>query len=172
MRRLNVSRKALNVSPKLLNVSLFLLFTAGCLHKTGVGNVPANATPWERVTAYNAVLAQSNNTIEQGTELAAQQKLLPVNVARQVIAFTSDVASTHLQITAILEKGTQVSSNDLASIRNLLSQIQAGGAVLVSSGVIGIKNPRSQQTISEDVKALVSVAQSIIELLPALQSKQ
>jgi hypothetical protein len=139
------------------------LGTQACIHKTG-----SAATPWEKVTTYNAVLAETNNTIEQGAELAAAQKILPVNVAREVIEYTSRVASVHLQITAILAKGSAITASDTSSINGLLAQIQASGTALVTSGVVGVKNPKSQQTIAADITSLVSLAQTITELVPAL----
>ena len=139
------------------------LGTEACIHKT-TGPV----TPWEKVTTYNAVLAETNNTIEQGAELAAAQKILPVNVAREVIEYTSRVASVHLQITAILGKGSAITANDTATMNGLLAQIQASGTALVTSGVVGVKNPKSQQTIAADITSLVSLAQTITELVPTL----
>jgi hypothetical protein len=140
-----------------------MLITQGCIHKTG-----SAVTPWEKVTTYNAVLAETNNTIEQGAELAAAQKILPVNVAREVIEYTSRVASVHLQITAFLAKGSAITASDTATLNGLLAQIQASGTALVTSGVVGVKNPKSQQTIAADITSLVSLAQTITELVPAL----
>jgi hypothetical protein len=139
--------------------------TIACIHKSA-----GAVTPWEKVTTYNAVLAQTNNSVEQGAELAAAQNILPVNGARLVITYTAQVAAVHLQITAALAKGSQLTISDTSTISQLLQQIQQSGTALVSTGLIGVKNPKSQQTIAADVTSIVSVAQSIVDLLPVLLS--
>jgi len=149
---------------RLFVVAITICFTSGCIHKNGSG-----VTPWERVATYNAVFAQSNDAIEQGTEAAAASGVLSVQQAYPVIAFTGQVALAHQQITAILAKGANVSASDFGTVDALLQTIAVSGQQLVASGAIGVKNPKTQQTIAQDVTALVSLAQTLLSTLQSLQ---
>jgi hypothetical protein len=143
--------------------TIVCLFLAGCIHKTG-----GAVTPWERVTTYNAVLAQANNTVEQGAETLAASSVITQQQAREVITYTAQVAGAHLQVTALLAKGSAITADDTSALSQLLLQIQSSGSAMVRSGNLGIKNPKSQQTISADISGIVSAAQAIVNLLPDL----
>lgn len=151
------------LTPIVLIVALGL--EVACIKKT-TGTV----TPWEKAASYNAAFADLNQTIEQGAEIAASGNILPKDNAAQVIDFTGRAATVHLQITAIIQKGANASPTDMASMQDLLSQISASGQVLIKSGNIGIKNPRSQQDFAQDVAALINLAQTLINLIPQLQA--
>ncbi len=139
----------------------FLLSLAGC--KTN-----STTTPWEQVTAYSATFADSNQAIEMGTQTLVSTRILSVGQAAPIIRFTLQVAQAHQQITAILAKGSAVTSGDLATITTLLQQIQTSGQALINSGALGIKNPTTQNTISQDLAGLISVGNLILNLLPQL----
>jgi len=135
---------------------LLLLATVACIHKTS-----GKVTPMERLTTDNAVFAQLNNSVEQGAEAVAAAGLLSPAQVAPVIGWTGQVAQAHQQITAIIAKGS-VSASDLTTIQALVAQIQQSGIALVNSGAIGVKNPKSQQTISADVTAVTNLAQAIL----------
>ena len=99
-------------------VMLALTLTA-CLHKSGGTKV----TAWERVHTYNAVFAETNQSVEQGAEAAVNSGLWPAVQAAPLIGWTGQVASLHQQVTAVLQKGTATDA-DIASIRSLLQQIK------------------------------------------------
>lgn len=142
---------------------LCLALATGCIHKA------TPVTPWERVTTDNAVFSQIDNTVEQGAEAVSASGLLPPAEVVPVIAWTGQVATAHQQITAILAKGSTVDASDYATIRNLLDQIKASGADLVNSGALGVKNPKSQQTIAADIQALINLASAILTDVSLLQ---
>lgn len=144
---------------------LLVVGTAACIHKSS-----GAATPWEKVTAYNATFAQVNQTVEQGAEQLSSANVLSKDKAAAVIAYTYRVASAHQQVTSILGKGTAATAADFATLTVLLQQIQTAGQVLIASGDLGIKNPKTQQTVAQDLQAVIDVAQLIINLIPQLTS--
>lgn len=145
-----------------------LCLTTACIHKPA-GSTPV--TPWERVSTDNAILAQGNNSLERGAEAVVSSHLLTPAQAKPVIEFTGQIAAVHQQITAILEKGILVSgSADAAALDSLLAQIRTAGGILVNSGALGIKNPNTQQTFSQDVQLLVNLAQSVLADAHAIES--
>jgi len=138
-----------------------LTLTAACIHKTG-----GAVTPWERVHTYNASLAETNNAIEKGAEIAVSTDLLQPAQAAPVIGWTGQVATLHLQVTAILQQGQATTAN-IAGVRSLIDQIKASIATLPPAA-LGIKNPKSQQTFEQDVQAIGTLADGILAALEAI----
>jgi pyruvate/oxaloacetate carboxyltransferase len=146
-----------------LVVVLSLMSTAACIHKTN----QAAVTPWERVTTYNAALAQANNTAEQGAEAIVSSGLATPAQAAPIILATGRVAGLHLQVTAVLKQGT-ASQVNVASIKAMVDQIHASiNAVPVVS--LGIKNPKSQQSFAADLKSISTLADAVLASLEAVQ---
>jgi len=145
-------------------LSIALLLSCACIHKTG-----GTVTPWERVTTDNAVFAQSINTVEQGTEAAATSGLLDKQNAAQVLGFLQTAANDDTQITAILDKGGAVTLADYATIQVLIAQISASGQTLVNAGGLGIKNPLTQQTISQDIANVSNLASALLTDVQAVK---
>lgn len=142
---------------------LVLASSVGCIHKTG-----GAVTPMERITTDNALFAQINNEVEQGTEAVVTSGLLTPSQAAPVIGWTGQVAKIHEQITQILSAGSTVDPADYQTIQTLISQIQSSATALVNSGNLNIKNPKSQQTISADITAALNLAQALLTELQAL----
>lgn len=141
---------------KKLALTLALLIgSVSCIHKAS-----GPVSPWERVMTDNAMFAQLNNDAEQGTEAAQSSGLISVEQARPIIVWESQIADTHEKITAILKQGPGAA--DLASVKTLLAEIKTQGTALINSGGIGIKNPKTQQTIKADIQALIDLANAII----------
>jgi hypothetical protein len=150
-------KRKINVLP----IVLVLLLTA-CIHKTGGSSV----TPWERVTTYNAALAQANNTVEGGAEAVASSGLATPAQVQPIIALTGQVAVLHQQVTTLLATGSATSAN-IASVKALVDQIKASiQAVPVSA--LGIKNPKSQQSFYADVNNIGTLADAVLSSLQAI----
>ena len=144
-----------------LPVFLLLLLTAACIHKSG-----GAVTPWERVTTYNAALAQANNTLEQGAEAISTSGLATPAQVAPLIGTTGTVATIHLQVTAILQQGTATAAN-IASIKALIDQMNASiSAIPVTT--LGIKNPKSQQSFAADLKSISTMADAVLASLEAI----
>ena len=140
-----------------------LLASLGCIKKTG-----APVTPWERIMTDNAILAQFADTAEQGTEMAVTTTLLTTMQARPVIIFENRFADTHKKITAILAQGPGTA--DLAQVKTLLETLKAEGVAIVNSGNIGVKNPKTQQTINADITNIINLAEAVISDVQLFQS--
>jgi len=138
-----------------------IAFTAACIHKTG-----GAVTPWERVTTYNAALAEANYGVEQGAEACVSANLMTPVQAAPLINWTGQVAIVHQQITAILAQG-QVTQANLASVTSLV-QVITGSIAQLPAGALGIKNPKSQQTFQVDVQSIATLANSVLSALQAI----
>lgn len=136
-----------------------LLLTVACAHR--VSGKPA--TPWEKLSTDNDIFAQLNNTIEQGAEAVAASGVRSPAQIFPVINLTEIVAKDHKEITAIIAKGPTVSLSDYQSIKDLTDQIKQSGTNLITSGGIAVKNPKSQQDLSKDVQAVVTLADAILQ---------
>jgi len=150
----------------ILVLSLSMAATPACIHKAS-----GPVTPVERVTTDNAVFAQLNNSVEQGAEAVSISGLLTPAQVAPVIAFTGQVATVHEQITSILNKGTAVTASDYATVQALVAQLQSSASTLVASGSLGIKNPKTQQTIEADIQSLSNLASLILSELGAYAPK-
>ena len=146
-------------------LAILLWSTVGCIHKTG-----GTVTPWERVHTYNAALADANNAVEQGMEIAVSSNLLPTAQAAPVINMTGQVAMLHQQITSILAQGQATQAN-IASVKALVDQIKSSIAGLPATA-LGFKNPKSQQTFQQDVANIGILADSVLTALIAVGGGQ
>jgi hypothetical protein len=126
----------------------------GCIHKA------TSVTPWERVTTENAILAQLINTAEQGTVAVQTSGLITAKQAEPILAFESQAAQIQLQINSVLAVAPNTAG--IAQIQSLVGQIGIASQALVNSGAVGIKNPKSQQTIGADIQAIVGSANLIL----------
>jgi hypothetical protein len=142
-----------------------LLATAGCIKKVG-----GNLTPWERVHVHNAMLAQLNNDVAKGVAAVQSSGLITPDQAKPILNYNDKIAKSHLQITAILEQGP--GSDQSAQLLVLLNAIQSDGQALVKSGGLGVKNPRTQETVAADIDSLVNLAKAIIADVNAIKGAQ
>ena len=138
----------------LIGLVLCLALTMGCIHKTGA------VTPWETVTTENAVLAQSLDTATQGVIAVQASGLITAQQAMPVLQWMSQAAVIQQQLNAILAQAPTAAN--IPAIQALVTQLGTSAAALVSSGALGVKNPKSQQTIGADVRAIVGAAQTIL----------
>jgi len=141
-----------------LLVVLLTALTVACIHKTG-GHVSA----WERVNVNMAALAQINNDVAKGLIAAEQSGLVNTHQAAPILNYQELVAKDHAAIENILATGSDQAANQSATIQALLNEIQSQGTTLIQSGGMGIKNPKSQQTFTQDLQGIVSLTQTILE---------
>lgn len=141
-------------------LTILILLTTACIHKAG-----APVTPMEKATTYNAALADANNTIEKGAEIAASTGVLTPLQAAPMIGACGRIATIHTQITAVLRQGTPTSAS-VASIAALIDQVKAA-VQAIPPEALGIKNPQSQQIFKTDVANVYSLADAILNALQA-----
>jgi len=143
---------------RLLPVILLTALTAACIHKTG-GQVSA----WERVNVNMAALAQINNDVAKGIIAAEQNGLISTQQAASILNYQEVVATDHAAIENILATGSVQATNQSAKIAALLNEIQNQGTTLIQSGGLGVKNPKSQQTFTQDLQGIVTLTGIILE---------
>lgn len=141
-----------------------LLLTAACIHKAGT------VTVMEKVTTYNAALAQANNTLEQGAEAVAASGLATPAQVSPIIGASGQVAVIHQQVTAILAQGTVTTAN-VASIKALIDQMKAA-ITAIPPASLGIKNPKSQQAFSSDLNSISTLADAVLSALQTIPGVQ
>lgn len=144
-----------------VGIFLVLALTTACIHKRGGTSV----TPWERVHTYNAVLAQANNTLEQGAEAAVTANIMTPLQAAPLIDWTGQVALVHQQITSILAQGQATEAN-VASVKAMVDTIKRSLAALPPES-LGLKNPKSQQIFQKDVENIGTLADALLISLQA-----
>lgn len=142
-------------------ILLLLAISTACIHKTG-----GTVTPWERVHTYNAMLAETNNGIERGAEAAVSANVLPIQQAAPLIGWTGQVAQLHLQVTALLDQGSNTTP-DVSGIRAMVAQLRLAASTLPPAA-LGVKNPKSQQLFSQDVASIGSLADALLASLQAI----
>jgi hypothetical protein len=136
---------------------LLTAFTAGCIHKTG-GPISA----WERVNVNMAALAQINNDVAKGIISAQQTGLLTTQQAAPILNYQEIVAKDHAAIENILATGSSQATSRAAEIQALLEEIKGQATTLIQSGGLGVKNPKSQQTFSQDLQGIVNLAETVL----------
>lgn len=145
---------------------LLLLVTVACLHKSN--NAPV--TSWEKVSAYNAALADTNQTVQQGVVVLVTNQVLSPAQAKPIMEWCGSAASINSQIASIIGKGSVVSAADYSTVQALTQQLSDSAKLLIASGALGIKNPKSQQSVSADVDSIVSLAGTILGILQSMQA--
>ncbi len=140
-----------------LLIILLTAFTTACIHKTG-GAVSA----WERVNVNMATLAQINNDVAKGIIAAQQTGLVTAQQAAPILNYQEIVAKDHAAIENILATGSSQSTNRSAQIQSLLEEIKGQGTTLIQSGGLGVKNPKSQQSFTQDLQGIVDLTETVL----------
>ncbi len=95
--------------------------------------------------------------------IAVQQSgLLTVQQAAPVLNYQELVAKDHAALENILSAGSAEAVTKSAQIQALLNEIKNQGTALIQSGSLGVKNPNSQQTFTQDLQALISLADIVL----------
>ncbi|HEV2990832.1 MAG TPA: hypothetical protein VG759_20505 [Candidatus Angelobacter sp.] len=141
-----------------LIATCILLTTIGCIHRQGT-NQPV--TPFEQVMVWNDALAQTNNHIARGI-IEVSPSLIAPDKAIVVLRVQKNIAVIDEQITVLLKQGPESARLNSASLQALLNQLSESITKLVDSGIIGIKNPTTQQTFDADVRVVSTLADNIL----------
>lgn len=154
---------------KLLPVSVLLLviaITAACIHKSsGV------VSPWERANVNVAALAQVNNDVAKGVIAVQRAGVISVAQAKPILEYQELVAKDHMALENILQAGPDNAKSRSAEITALLEEVKKQGSALIASGGLGVKNPQSQQTFTQDLQGIVNLAEVVITNLQSAIAK-
>ena len=141
---------------KKLSLLLLLTLTA-CIHKPS-----GPVSPWERLNVNLAALAQINTSIAKGVIAVHQAGGLTTPQAAAILNYQQLVAKDHQAIENILATGVASATTQSARIQALLAEIKDQGAAMIQSGSLGIRNPQSQQTFTQDLQAIINLAQVVL----------
>jgi hypothetical protein len=134
-------------------VVLLAVLTGGCIHKPS-----GPVSTWERVNVNLAAMGQINNDVAKGIIAVQQAGVLTVQQAAPVLNYQELVAKDHAALENIFAAGSAEAASRPAQIQALLDEIENQGTALIQSGGLGVKNPKSQETFTQDLQAVVSLA--------------
>ncbi|MBZ5706607.1 MAG: hypothetical protein LAN63_14755 [Acidobacteriia bacterium] len=138
-------------------VIVLTVFTVACIHKQS-----GPVSPWERVNVNLAALAQINADVAKGIIAVQQMGSITSQQAAPILNYQELVAKDHMAIENILAAGSAQAVNQSAQIEALLNEIKNQGTALIQSGGLGIKNPKSQQTFTQDLQGIINLAQVVL----------
>ena len=150
----------------------------GCsaLHIAGGGRKP---TALEQVLTWNAALAEANLSVAQGVIAANQANEIDVPTSNAILTEQSRIADADRQLTPILAKACTaqaqiqacnpaILTGDSATIQGFLTTIATSGQNLVKDGTAGIKNPQRQQSVSQAIASINTLAGEMLASLKTL----
>jgi hypothetical protein len=136
---------------------LLTVITTACIHKQS-----GPVSPWERVNVNMAALAQINEDVAKGIIAAQQAGAITVQQAAPILNYQEAVAKDHMAIENILAAGSAQAASQSIQIQALLNEIKTQGTALIQSGGLGIRNPKSQQTFTQDLQAIINLANVVL----------
>jgi hypothetical protein len=151
-----------NRKSKLLVLAILALLVASCAKRAATPGVPATpVTPMEQFASTNATIATTNHAIEQGVAQLNAAGVLSDSLTRTILDWHFTVADTDKQITLIVQSSASAATKG-QQIRALISQLKTSAVGLVNNGELGVKNPASQQSISADIQAILTLCDAIV----------
>jgi hypothetical protein len=140
-----------------IGMMLLLAMTTACIHKQG-----APVSAWERVNVNMAALAQVNTEVAKGIIAVQRSGTLTVQQAAPILNFQELVAKDHSAIENILALGVAPAKDHATEIRSLLKEIKEQGTALIQTGGLKITNPKSQQEFTQELQAVVNMADAVL----------
>lgn len=140
---------------------LYTLATSSCIHR--VDNKPPSA--FEQAVTYSTMLAAANASIADAVISANKSGLLSIQETDRILHFQSQIADDHQRLSSILNSGVSGATDSATAINKLLADIQSQANALIAGGGLGIKNPKSQQTVEQDVGSVLSFVPLITKYL-------
>ena len=110
----------------------------------------------------HGALAQINEDVAKGIISAQQTGILTTQQAAPILNYQEVVAKDHAAIENILATGSNQATNRSAEIQALLEEIKSQGSTLIQSGGLGVKNPRSQQTFTQDLQGIINLTETVL----------
>jgi hypothetical protein len=155
-----------------------LLFFVSCAAKVPPsGTTPGRpGTPIETALAYNASLADANQSITSDVISAQKAGLLDVTTTSNITSVEFTVADSDRQITSMLNAiatcqaaphpaGAPACVGNASQLNTLIQRITANVETLTNSGEVGIKDSATQKSISKAATTIVQMAGLILDTL-------
>ena len=138
---------------KIVLIMVLLTITVACIHKNS-----GTVSSWERVNTNMAALAQINDEVAKGIMAVQQAGTISAQQAAPILNYQETVAKDHMAIENILAAGSAQASSQAVQIEALLNEVKSQGTALIQAGGLGVKNPKSQQTFTQDLQGIVNLA--------------
>jgi len=138
-------------------ITILMLVTTACIHKPS-----GPVSTWERLNVNMAALAQINDDLAKGVIAVQQAGVIGVQQAAPVLNYQEAVAKDHAAIENIFSAGSAQAVSQSDKVHVLLEEIRNQGTTLIQSGGLGVKNPKSQQTFTQDLQGIVNLAEVIL----------
>ena len=142
---------------RVASVIVLTAITVACIHKQS-----GSVSPWERVNVNLAALAQINANVAKGVIAVQQAGTMTAQQAAPILNYQEIVAKDHMAIENIFAAGSAQAASQSARIQALLNEIKNQGTTLIQSGGLGIKNPKSQQTFTQDLQGMINLAEVVL----------
>jgi len=107
-------------------------------------------------------LAQINEDVAKGIIAVQQAGTITVQQAAPLLNYQEAVAKDHTALENIFASGSSQAASQSAQIQALLNEIKDQGTALIQSGGLGIKNPKSQQTFTQDLQGIINLAEVVL----------
>jgi hypothetical protein len=156
-----------------------LLFLTSCAAKVPAsGSTPGRAgTPIENALAYNASLADANQTLATAATAANKAGLLSIAATSNVTSAQFTVADADGQVTAMLDAIAKCISaapannatckGSAAQLQTLVTRITANVSTLDKAGELGIQDAKTKQTVDTALQTIATMAGLVFGTLQA-----
>ena len=139
---------------------LWLMYmSVGCAARVKDGSRPA--TPYEQALAWNAILANANESAAEAVIALNESGDVGDGFTAAVTAENFRIAAWNKELTLILQRGPDYARSQTAVIADLLARIDQAARRLIDSGQLGIKSPERQETVADQLTTVVTLAQQI-----------
>jgi hypothetical protein len=142
---------------RLILAIVLIALSVACIHKQG-----GPVSPWERANINLAALAQVNNDVAKGIIAVQQAGAITTQQAAPILNFQEAVATDHMALENIFSTGAEQAASQSAQIQALLEEIKKQGTALIQAGGLGVKNPKSQQSFTQDLQGIVNLAEVVL----------
>ena len=142
---------------RLIIAVIVLATNVACIHKQS-----GTVSPWERVNVNMAALAQINDDVAKGIIAVQQAGTISAQQAAPILSYQETVAKDHMVIENIFAAGSAQASSRATQIEGLLHEIKNQGTLLIEEGGLGVKNPKSQQSFTQDLQGIVNLAEVVL----------
>lgn len=151
-----------------LFLCLALMTSCGSRKITRPGAPDKPVTTFERVLIWNASIAEVNLAIAKAVISAQEAGNISVERANAILLGQSRIADSNRQLSFIFQKGEAVIADERDAVQELLEQIKTAADNLIKSGTLGIKDPKTQQAVSTNLRAIVDLITQISSTLRPL----
>jgi hypothetical protein len=153
---------------------LLCLVLAGCAaHRVGTppGQTPAPITTAEQANFDNAQVAIHLRAIGKVIRAAHDAAFIDRAGFDVLTSGEAKLLRLHQQLTPLLKNwpASGPTADTKTKIAEVLGQVKQVAFAMVSTGVVGVKNPDSQAALTADINAIINLAVEILNVVEAFK---